>query len=430
MPPKDARVDDFLHERVRRRIVVRHGVGHGAREREAEVLRAEEALQRFRRGARHAAVRGRIFRMRRRPHVRKPGGVGCGVRIVVGVRVLDRRDRPPEIEVIFRIEARDDGIGMHDVHQRVEPRTLDERQVVRREGLAQVADPEVIGVLRVKPRDLGLPGRALAALERTHALDLLDICGVAGTAQVRRAVRTELRRALQCKRSDARLIRRDRVRKRRRCSLIHAGAAAELIAHDVVAMIVGAEGQDAGSDLGADRDTLGLGRTVRNRGERRGQRRIEHGLLVRCQTQQNIIPRGCGGGSRRRAAGRRAGTDRIRLVAAFDRNDRVVDGGVHDRVVRVGPQRLGGEHHLRGSVPVLDDVRVSRQRGEQHGGRQQRAARAKAAPCGGEILRRHDFPLLSQVVAARDPQTAAGTLRNRSGDSTLGEGVATCLKVA
>jgi hypothetical protein len=40
------------------------------------------------------------------------------------------------------------------------------------------------------------------------------------------------------------------------------------------------------------------------------------------------------------------------------------------------------------------------------------------------------FLLPHQIVAARDPRISAGSLQPRSGNSTLGESDATCLKVA
>ena len=89
--------------------------------------RAEHRLDHRGDGGAADAVCARIFGVHRRVVDRLPGGVEFGCRVVVDVAVADRRDRAPEVVVIFRVEYRDIGVGDRGRRQRHEPRAVDER---------------------------------------------------------------------------------------------------------------------------------------------------------------------------------------------------------------------------------------------------------------------------------------------------------------
>jgi hypothetical protein len=71
-----------------------------------------------------AATAVLMIRMHRGIIDRLPGRVALGGRVVIAVTVADRRDRPPELVVIFGVEHSDGGVGGGDGGQRHEARAF------------------------------------------------------------------------------------------------------------------------------------------------------------------------------------------------------------------------------------------------------------------------------------------------------------------
>jgi len=114
----DAGVDNLL-ERVRESLEAPRGTGFVAERAEGNLVGTEEVLERVHeRGGRGGVPRGVVGEWRREERrrvadrgrgveQRQPRGVGYGVRVAVGVRFANRRDRTPELPVILIVPAAD-----------------------------------------------------------------------------------------------------------------------------------------------------------------------------------------------------------------------------------------------------------------------------------------------------------------------------------
>src|SRR6266496_3159345 len=116
-------VDD-LRERVGEPVEAPRGTGFVAEGAEANLVGAEEVLERIdERTSRAGVPRGvvregrreereqRVADWRRGVKQRQPRRVGLGVRVAVGVGFSDRRYRPPELPIILVVPAADSGIS-------------------------------------------------------------------------------------------------------------------------------------------------------------------------------------------------------------------------------------------------------------------------------------------------------------------------------
>src|SRR6266550_6844411 len=117
--------EDAAEAGLRRYVAVAvkgpHGARQGARRDLDAVAVAEDGAQHGRAGGADGAVGAGIRRIGGGVSERGPVRVGDGGGVPIRVREADRRDRPPELEVIFRVVHRDGAIGEREVENGEQP---------------------------------------------------------------------------------------------------------------------------------------------------------------------------------------------------------------------------------------------------------------------------------------------------------------------
>ena len=216
--------------------------------------------------------RGRCQRMEQR----LPRGVGLGGRVPVGGGLLDRRPRPPEVPVVLVVPARDRAVRRGEVDHRKQaclPRGVElpcGREVTR--------EPVVENGRRELPEDRRrrLVGRACRARPCAERLHLVEVLRVGRTRHGVRALRAELRRALD---GEGLQVSDPRVgvgrRRRERPPAARIGAEVERERGHVPVRRPGVEHRLRGGRAHAD--ALVLRRRGQDRSERRGVSRVELG---------------------------------------------------------------------------------------------------------------------------------------------------------
>ena len=340
--------------------------------------RAEEVLQCVHDAAGHAAVAGRVVgevrgRQRRRGRGRRveqrpPIRVGRGVWIAVGLREADRVDRPPPLARVLVLPAHDRRVGRG------------QRDHAEQAGVLRGAEPVARGQLAhdaaVEPHRVGLPedrrhrlvGGAIRAVELAEALDLVQVTRVGAAGQRGRSVGQEPARVRDQERPHvADPPRRvDRRQRRRHAPFAGRGALRERVRHPGrQAPVVRARGEHGRRGVLAGRDPARLGPPGRDRGQRGVVLTLKRGQPLRiARGERAERRRGRGGVLGRRAVG--AGNVQVRLVAAVDGIDRVVDRAVHHREVqrrRVRRRAGSQDRALRVQIPVDHRVRLGGRRG-------------------------------------------------------------------
>ena len=129
MPPQMRAFATSYSRSSARRVVAVAQAGQ-ARDREVDLVRAEERRDHEPRCGRDARVRARVLGMVRRAREQRcPAGIADGRVVAVGVARADRRDRPPERVVVLRVEAGDEGVGIGHRDHRHEPRRVADVQL-------------------------------------------------------------------------------------------------------------------------------------------------------------------------------------------------------------------------------------------------------------------------------------------------------------
>ena len=123
-------------------------------------------------------------------------GSAVGVRVPVGVGLADRRNRPPERVVRLVAPDGDQRVGGGHVEHREEARVLLQRQPLLGRQRPEDAAPRGRWVLRPVAGRVRLVGAAGHAGQRSERLHLVQLAGVPLARQLERAVRAELRAAL------------------------------------------------------------------------------------------------------------------------------------------------------------------------------------------------------------------------------------------
>ena len=158
----DAGVADVVVE-VARTVVVTVAEARQAGDGEVDVLGAQELGDHATARRREARVRARVLGViRRSGQERRPRVVVERGIVAVGVAGPDRGDRPPELEVVLGVEARDERVGVGDLDHRHEPGRLHDVQLVVEHELAECVVRLLDGRLPPEPRRHRLLGAAHA----------------------------------------------------------------------------------------------------------------------------------------------------------------------------------------------------------------------------------------------------------------------------
>jgi hypothetical protein len=258
----------------------------------------------------------------------RPGEVRLGLSIAVLVRAVNRVDRPPEEEVVLRLEAGDHRVRCRDVHECQQSRGLSEIEAAAVRELAESAAPLHERVLDPETSGVGLFLRSNGAVRSAIRLDLCEVRRVATAIEVEWAVWPEVGRRVERERLDVLQLHVDGCWRRRR-RLPNTRSRRRLDERDdVVESVVRAKREDLRGDL------CSQGRPVRLRapvGNRRHEGRV---LSVDCSGlcgyahDEDVVSSSCYGGLGR-CARFREGRGQERLEATLGGRDCVVDRRVN-----------------------------------------------------------------------------------------------------
>src|SRR5439155_20590155 len=118
------------------------GTGFVAEGAEANLVGAEEVLERVDERTGRAGVARGVVREGRREESRRvadrcrwveqrqPSRIGYGVRVAVGVRLADRRDRTPELPVVLVVPAADRCVSRSQVLHRKQASAVSDAQIL------------------------------------------------------------------------------------------------------------------------------------------------------------------------------------------------------------------------------------------------------------------------------------------------------------
>jgi hypothetical protein len=130
-----------------------------------------------------AAQAGRVIRIGRRGQKRRPRQVGNCRDIAIGIRKLNRSDRPPEVVVALSIPNRDTRVGDRYVEQGQEASVFGEIGVTFSRQPDSDSIPEVVWPICGWPEtcDVRLRLSPSDAVQTADTLHFIEVCSVQGT---------------------------------------------------------------------------------------------------------------------------------------------------------------------------------------------------------------------------------------------------------
>ena len=319
-------------------------------------------------GPRHDAVGARILGMHGGLDERRPARIPVGGAVAVEIAVADGGDRAPEIVGVLGVEDRDQAVVHRHRGQREQARVVGDVAAGRARNRARHRPVDGRGRRLPELRHRGLLRRALGAAPRPDRLDLVVVArpGLAGESG--RGARAEVIAARQDPGAALAPVGHRRphgghVDARRRVGAIDVGADRA---------VVGAERDDRGRGLLAQRDARGLRRPVGDRSEQGLVVGVDDRLLGRHELRERGARRRRDRALHRRPR-RRVELGALRGIATGDRVDRLehrdLDDGHHPH--RDGRRREARRHVGGPGVRIGDDVRVgARGAGEGHDGQE------------------------------------------------------------
>ena len=237
-------------------------------QRDPVALRAEHFLKHRSRGTAKAGVPGRISRKGRREDQWCPLTVRIRFGVTVSVGGADGGDGAPQVEMIFRLEARDCSIPYRDRKQGEDSSVLRQGLALSCAYLTRRGIVNLIGVREgIEPRQVRLLVRSGRAIGITEALHFIVRERIPPRVQGGRRISSKLSNVRYYEGGDLTKARPESLFESRRSRLPYPGPDLRSVRHSDIETVIGAKRENGLCNRGSDAQAIGLRAAVRNRRE-------------------------------------------------------------------------------------------------------------------------------------------------------------------